>query len=71
MSGYLCRPRDPVDLAEKIARMAGLSPAEREAMGKRGREKVEREFDERIVIGKYLKAIASVVRREKLAFAGR
>jgi glycosyltransferase involved in cell wall biosynthesis len=71
VNGYLCRPRDPVDLAEKIARMAGLSPAEREAMGQRGREKVEREFDERIVIGKYLKAIASVVRREKLAFAGR
>ena len=61
LNGYLCRPRDAVDLADKIARMAALSPAEREAMGLHGREKVEREFDEQIVVGEYLEAVALVL----------
>ena len=63
VNGYLCKPRDAEDLADKIARMAALSPAEREALGLRGREKMEREFDEQIVINKYLEAIASIVKR--------
>ena len=44
-----------------MARMAELLPADREVMGKRRREKVEREFDEQIVIDKYLAAIEAVV----------
>lgn len=57
VNGYLCCPRDADDLADKMRRVVVLLPAEREAMGRWGREKVEREFDERIVIGKYLEAI--------------
>lgn len=60
-NGYLCRPRDADDLAEKMARMAELLPADRHLMGQRGREKVEREFDERIVINKYLATIEAVL----------
>lgn len=71
VNGYLCRPRDAEDLADKMARMAALSPAEREALGLRGREKVEREFDEQIVIGKYLEAIAAVLEHQKSALAAR
>lgn len=71
VNGCLCRPRDSVDLAEKMERMAALSPAEREAMGRRGREKIEREFDEQIVIGKYLEAIQGILDRQKLTLAGR
>jgi glycosyltransferase involved in cell wall biosynthesis len=70
VNGYLCLPRDAVDLAEKMARIAALSLAERELMGRLGREKVEREFDEQIVIGKYLEAIASVLERQKSTLAG-
>ena len=44
-----------------MARMAELLPADREVMGKRRREKVEREFDEQIVINKYLEAVQEVV----------
>jgi glycosyltransferase involved in cell wall biosynthesis len=62
VNGYLCRPRDAGDLAEKMARMMALSPTEREVMGRRGRGKVEREFDEQIVISKYLEAIAAVLK---------
>ncbi len=61
VNGYLCRPQDAKDLAEKMARMAGLSPAEREVMGRRGGAKMECDFDEQIVINKYLEAIASIL----------
>jgi glycosyltransferase involved in cell wall biosynthesis len=60
VNGYLCRVKDADDLAEKMERMIGLSADERTAMGRRGREKVEREFDERFVIDAYLKAIRAV-----------
>lgn len=60
-SGYLCRPRDAADLADKMRRMLGLSPAERARMGTNGRRKIEREFDERIVIEQYLAAIGEVL----------
>jgi glycosyltransferase involved in cell wall biosynthesis len=63
VNGYLCSPRDAADLAEKMARIISLSPEARAEMGKRGREKIEREFDEQIVVGKYLAAIAEVLPR--------
>jgi glycosyltransferase involved in cell wall biosynthesis len=61
VNGYLCKVRDSEDLAKKMEQMLALSPEARAQMGQRGREKVEREFDERIVIGKYLEAIAEVL----------
>ena len=59
----LCKPKDASDLAEKMERIVCMSYAEREAMGALGRNKVERDFDEQIVIKKYLDTI-------KLALAG-
>lgn len=61
INGYLCKPKDASDLADKMELIVSLTHAEREAMGLRGREKVEREFDERIVICKYLSAIEEVL----------
>ena len=63
INGYLCKPRDAVDLADKISKVVALSHAERTVMGLRGREKMEREFDERIVIDKYLRAIKTILNR--------
>jgi len=57
LSGFLCRPRDAADLAEKMEQMIALSPEARADMGRYGRLKMEREFDEQIVIRKYLNAI--------------
>jgi glycosyltransferase involved in cell wall biosynthesis len=65
VNGFLCRPRDAADLARKMERMIALSPEERAEMGLRGREKMEREFDERTVIRKYLEAIADLVGANK------
>lgn len=63
INGYLCKPKDASDLADKMELIVSLTHAEREAMGLRGREKVEREFDERIVICKYLSAIEEVLNK--------
>jgi glycosyltransferase involved in cell wall biosynthesis len=61
VNGYLCKPNDASDLAEKMERITRMSHAERALMGLRGREKVEREFDEQIVIRKYLEAIEATL----------
>lgn len=61
VNGFLCKVRDAEDLADKMIRMIQLSPELRTAMGLRGREKIEREFDEKIVIERYLVAIRNVV----------
>lgn len=59
-NGYLCRVKSAGDLAEKMIRMARLTPEQRACMGATGRAKVVREFDEDIVITKYLSAIRQI-----------
>lgn len=61
VNGLLCRSRDALDLADKMGGIAALTATQRTAMGLLGREKVSREFDERLVIERYLLAIRSVV----------
>jgi glycosyltransferase involved in cell wall biosynthesis len=60
INGYLCQARDSTDLAEKMDKMLQLTPEQRQQMGVYGRQKIEREFDEKIVINKYL-AILDVI----------
>lgn len=57
VNGYLCKPRDALDLANKMLKMIDLEPKQRKQMGVNGRKKIEREFDEKIVISKYHEAI--------------
>ena len=61
VNGFLCRPRDAQDLARKMALIIGMSPAQRLQMGRAGRAKMRREFDESIVVQKYLEAIRAAV----------
>jgi glycosyltransferase involved in cell wall biosynthesis len=60
VNGFLCKARDAGDLAEKMERMLSLSPEQRSEMGRRGRAKMEVEFDEQIVIKKYLATISEI-----------
>ena len=60
VNGFLCRVRDEDDLAEKMERMLALSREERSEMGRHGREKMEREFDEGLVIDRYLEVISTL-----------
>jgi glycosyltransferase involved in cell wall biosynthesis len=57
INGFLCKPKDSTDLADKMNRIVSMLHAARQVMGLRGREKVERQFSEDIVIHKYLEAI--------------
>jgi len=61
VNGLLCKARDAADLAGKILEFLDLSFEARASMGRAGRAKVEREFDERIVINRYLEVIDEIV----------
>jgi len=56
-NGYLVPPKDSKSLAIAIEKMIALSDEERIVMGQKGRIKVIKEFDEKIVIKHYLKVI--------------
>lgn len=60
VSGYLCRPGDAADLASKMSSFLGLSAEERACMGLRSREHIERRFDERIVLDRYLAVVQAL-----------
>jgi glycosyltransferase involved in cell wall biosynthesis len=60
-TGLLCKVGDAEDLARSMLTIISLSAKERAEMGLRGRSKVERVYDERIVINEYLRAVRSLV----------
>jgi len=59
VNGYLCEPRSSKDLADKIEMFLALSDEEKMIMGANSRKKIKNEFDEKIVIGKYLEVLRS------------
>lgn len=67
VNGFLCAPRSAHDLAEKLALLLELNDQQRAEMGSNGRKKVEREFDEKIVINKYRQVISSILQQSKSA----
>lgn len=60
INGLLCKVRDSADLAEKMREMICLPLARRLEMGMAGRRKIEAQFDEKIVIKKYMDQIAMI-----------
>ena len=60
-NGFLCKVRDAADLANKMEKLLLLTSEQRVEMGKRGRLKMQNEFDEQIVINKYLATIKTVM----------
>ncbi|HNC38592.1 MAG TPA: glycosyltransferase family 4 protein [Chitinophagaceae bacterium] len=61
INGFLCKVKDGKDLAHKMEKMINLTATQRDEMGKRGREKMIKEFDKKIVIQRYLDAIQDVL----------
>ncbi|MEZ9761307.1 glycosyltransferase family 4 protein [Vibrio splendidus] len=61
INGYLCEPRSTSSLIEKLELMVTQSHDQRLQMGLESRTKVENEFDEKIVINKYLEAVKSAL----------
>jgi glycosyltransferase involved in cell wall biosynthesis len=64
VNGLLCKVRDAKDLSIKMKEMFYLSDEARDNMGRNGRSVIERRFDEKVVIERYLHTID-----ENLAFS--
>lgn len=60
-SGFLVRKRDANDLYRKMIAFAELSVEQRTQLGLAGREKMESEFDRRIVINRYIDRLNRIV----------
>jgi len=53
LSGFLCKVKDPFDLADKMEQMLNLSDAERNQMGKYGRSLMIQKFDMQKITEQY------------------
>lgn len=60
VNGFLCRPRDADDLADKLEKILSLTYQQLSEMGQASRHLAEVKFDEQIVIRRYLKAINGI-----------
>lgn len=60
-NGFLCTVRSAKSLAEAMTRMIELSPPQRRALGASARQRVELNFDEKIVIERYLAAVQEAI----------
>ncbi|HYG17935.1 MAG TPA: glycosyltransferase family 4 protein [Ohtaekwangia sp.] len=56
-NGFLCKLKDADDLADKMRQMAGLENKTLRVFGENGRAKMEAEYNESVVINKYLAAL--------------
>lgn len=61
VTGYLCKVKDSIDLAQKLESMLLLTHEQRIEMGRKGREKMQREFDEKIVVKRYLDIVDEAI----------
>ena len=60
-TGLLCTVRDASSLADTMRRMLLLPAEQRAAMGTTARERIVREFDERIVVGRYMEVVKGIL----------
>ena len=58
-NGFICKPKDYLDLAQKIELMLRLPYTERKLMGIKGRKKIVATFRQELVCDLYIEAIAS------------
>ncbi len=57
VNGYLCKVKDVDSLVACMEKIIALNPAERQAMGKKGRQHILENYDERIIIDIYHKTL--------------
>jgi glycosyltransferase involved in cell wall biosynthesis len=61
VTGLLCQVRDSPDLALKMEEILNMTENDREYMGKLGRKKMLKEFDESIVINEYMNTVNNII----------
>lgn len=60
INGFLCAPRSATSLIDSMRRFLALPVAQQHQMGLEGRDKVEKQFDEQIVIAAYEVALREI-----------
>ena len=60
LNGFLIPPRDSAQLARAMMRLTEMSPGEVQRMAAASRTRAEQEFDENIVIRRYLEALSEL-----------
>jgi glycosyltransferase involved in cell wall biosynthesis len=60
VNGLLCKLKDAEDLADKMREMVGFEDEKLQKFGTNGRAKIEAEYDESVVINKYLAALSLI-----------
>ena len=66
-NGFLFDPSSPEDIARAIQEFAALSTAQRESMGRRGRQMAERMFDPATVAARYAEILSAAAARKHLS----
>lgn len=66
VSGFLCEVRNAESLAAAMQRFLDLSPEAQQAMGSAGRAKMEREFDQALVVDAYREALDAIADRRRV-----
>lgn len=66
VSGFLCNVRDAESLTAAMERFLALSHGARTEMGLAGRSKMEREFDQAIVVDAYRKALTALTDKSEI-----
>lgn len=61
VTGFGFTPGKPVELIDAMEKFLSLSMEERAAMGRRGREKMEREFDRKLVTAAYMDEVSHLI----------
>lgn len=64
VNGFLCKLRSTESLVEQLEKVILMSHKERISMGLKSRQKIELEFDEQIVINKYIVAVNSCLKKK-------
>lgn len=64
VTGFGFTPGNPGELVDAMEKFLSLSAEERAAMGLRGREKMEREFDRKLVTAAYMDEVREILGRQ-------
>ena len=59
-NGFLCKPKDSKSLQSAMLKMLSISDFKRQEMGKNGRLRVEKEYNESIVINSAVECLADI-----------
>ena len=56
-NGFLCKVKDVNDLVDKMEKIILTTPEQLEIMGHNGRQIITRQFDEQLVVEKYVQTL--------------